>query len=162
MATDFPLLPLIPEISGINVLSLNKIWTADSRKEGETIFYTVLYCLYNITLLKLEGTNRQTVSVFPCSQGIKSHIVLSSQSHPDIIIWIGVRCLWNAPHLEKDQRSMPPLIFKGIYHDRREKHLSRSHYWLLIRECSKSTCTKEQWSRNGGRRREKSFLYQRL
>lgn len=35
-----------------------------------------------------------------------------------------------------------PLLSSGIYHDCQGKHLSHSHYWLLIRECSKSTCTK--------------------
>lgn len=36
-----------------------------------------------------------------------------------------------------------PAIFRGIYRDCQEQHLSLNHFWLLIRECSnKSTCTK--------------------
>lgn len=75
---------------------------------------------------------------------IPSSWVSSSQSHHN----------WRHNHLNMSQvfgncsavGERPaldgPAIFRVTYRDRQEKHLSHSHCWLLIRECSESSCTK--------------------
>lgn len=126
----------------------------------KTVFVILLFW-GQVLVDKHEGVSA-AVSLIPSSQGIKSHIVRSSQSHHRHnhlnMSQVFVKCPafggWPTLHA--------PAIFRGIYHDRQEKHLSHSHYWLLIRECSKSTCTESIEAEMEGEKEKKSFLYQRI
>lgn len=99
------------------------------------------YCFESQNLAHIHEGVSATVSVIPSSRGVKSQIVPVSHSND------------RHNHLNMSQVFLkcstfggrPALVLSsgGIYRGCQEKHLSHSHYWLLIRECStKSTSTK--------------------
>lgn len=73
----------------------------------------------------------------------------------DIIIQIQVRCSEIVLLPEQSWLSMGGALLRVVHRSRQERHLSRSHHWLLISERSKSSCTKCAGAEMEGQKKRK-------
>ncbi len=100
------------------------------------------------------------ISFLSFSPGIKCHIVLRSQSSHEhnhlntSQVFLKCSAFGGRPAVDVS------AIFRGIYISRLPKrHLSRSRYWLLIRDCStKSTSTKSTEAETETQEQESPFV----